>query len=166
MGPIIMHYFTVNTDAVLIHAACTFDGKKGRIFSGFSGAGKSTISKIWGDAGNLIINDDRLIIRKLEDGYYVYNTPMYYEDRPKKTPLSSVFLISHSPENKIKQIRGALAVSKVLAFCIQNNFDPDFVQNRLNFFSQLCLEVPVYELGFVPDEHVIQFIQTHEAEKI
>lgn len=163
LGPIIMHYLTVKSSAVMIHASCIFDGQKGRIFTGFSGAGKSTISKIWADAGNLVINDDRLIIRKLDNDFFVYNTPMYYNDRPKKTPLDAIFLISHFPENKMKKLDGALAVSRVMAFCIQNNFDSNFIQNNLNFISELSTNVSVFELGFVPNESVINFILENET---
>jgi hypothetical protein len=162
-GPILMHYMTLKSDAVMMHASCAFDGSVGRIFTGFSGAGKSTMSKIWSNEGNLIINDDRLIIRKHEDGYFVYNTPMYYMDLPKKAPLKSVFLISHSPQNRIKKLSGALAISKMMAFSIQNNYDKQFIQNRLSLFTDLCSHVSVYELGFVPDQNVVNFVLTHET---
>ena len=162
LGPIIMYYLTVNSQAVLIHASCVFDGSKGRIFTGFSGTGKSTMSKLWADAGNLIINDDRLIIRKRDNGYFVFNTPMYYNDRSKKTLLNAIHLIRHSPENIIKKQSGALAVSRVLAFCIQNNYDKIYIQNHLDFLSELCMNVPVYELGFVPDKSIINFVLENE----
>jgi hypothetical protein len=162
LGPILMHYMTMRSDAVMMHASSAFDGRKARIFTGFSGAGKSTISKLWWAAGNGIINDDRLIIRKRENGYTVYNTPMYYADIPKEAPLSAVYLIRHSPENKIKKLTGAMAIAKVMAFCIQNNFEKQFIESRLSFFSELCASVPVYELGFVPDERVVNFILENE----
>lgn len=162
LGPIVMHYLTVKSNSVMIHASCVFDGVKGRIFTGFSGNGKSTISKLWADAGNLIINDDRIIIRKIEEDYVAYNTPMYYKDIPKKTVLNAIYLISHSPENKIKKISGALAVSKVMAFCIQNNFDQKLIQNHLDFLSEMCNYIPVYELGFVPNESVVKFVLANE----
>lgn len=162
LGPIIMYYLTIKSQAVLIHASCIFDGVKGRIFTGFSGNGKSTMSKIWADAGNLVINDDRLIIRKRENGYVVYNTPMYYSDRPKKALLGAIHLISHSPENRIKKQSGALAVTKVMAFCIQNNFDTKFIENHLNFLGELCQQIPVYELGFVPDNSIVNFVVVNE----
>jgi len=163
LGPIMMHYMTLKTDAVMMHASCAYDGKKGRIFTGFSGVGKSTMSKLWSEAGNGIVNDDRIIIRKEANGYMVYNTPMYYKDRPKQAPLNSIFLISHSPENKIQKLTGAQAISNVMAFSIQNNFDKQFIQNRLNFFSDLCSAISVYKLGFVPNESVVPFILAHET---
>lgn len=162
LGPILMYYLTVKSQAVLIHASCIFDGVKGRIFTGFSGNGKSTMSKIWADAGNLVINDDRLIVRKRENGYMVYNTPMYYSDRPKKALLGAIHLISHSPENRMKKQSGALAVTRVMAFCIQNNFDTKFIENHLNFLGELCQVIPVYELGFVPDSSIVNFVLENE----
>lgn len=162
MGPIIMHYMTIRTNSVMMHASCTFDGQRGRMFSGFSGVGKSTMSRIWAEAGNTIINDDRLIIRELENKFFVYNTPMYYKDIPKKAPLNAVYLIRHSPENKIQKLKGALAASRTMAFCIQNNYDRSFVAERIGFFARLAATVDIYDLGFVPNASVIEFIKAHE----
>jgi hypothetical protein len=161
-GPIMLHYLTLKIDAVMMHASCAFDGEKGRMFTGFSGVGKSTISKLWAADGSRIINDDRLIIRREGEEYRVYNTPMYYADIPKVAPLTGIFLIRHNPVNDMKRVSGARAVSKVMAFSIQNNFDARYVSQRLAFFSELTACVPVYELGFVPDASVVSYIREHE----
>ena len=162
MGPIIMHYMTIKTNSVMMHASCAFDGQRARMFSGFSGVGKSTMSRIWAEAGNTIINDDRLIIREIENKFFVYNTPMYYRDIPKKAPLNAVYLIHHSPENKIQKLKGALAASRTMAFCIQNNYDRSFVAERIGFFARLAAAVDIYDLGFVPNASVVEFIKAHE----
>ena len=159
MAPILLHYAVLTADAVMMHASGVFDGEKGRLFSGFSGAGKSTISGIWKQQGNILINDDRLIIRKEKGEYFMYNTPMYYPDDNKKSPLHAVFLIRHAPENVINRMAGAAAVSSVMAFSIQNNYDTRFVQHHLDFFADMCTQIPVYQLGFVPDEKVVNFVK-------
>jgi len=146
----------------LMHASCAFDGEKARMFSGFSGAGKSTISGIWAREGAQIINDDRLVIRKKDGVFWVYNTPMYYVDSSKKANLNAIYLIKHSPMNVLKNLTGALAVSRVMAFCIQNNFDRSFIDRRLSFFFFFCAVTPVAELGFVPDKEVVAFIIKNE----
>lgn len=163
LGPLMMYYLTVKTEAIMIHSSGVFDGHKGRLFTGFSGAGKSTISGLWAKAGSLLINDDRLIIRKKEGRYVMYNTPMYYNDDPKEAPLDAIFLISHSPVNKIKKQNGALAVTKVLAHCIQNNYKKEYISNHLDFLSGLSTIVSISELGFVPDNSVIDFIIANES---
>lgn len=159
MAPILLHYAVLTADAVMMHASGVFDGEKGRLFSGFSGAGKSTISGIWKQQGNILINDDRLIIRKEKGEYFMYNTPMYYPDDNKKSPLHAVFLIRHAPENVINRMAGAAAVSSVMAFSIQNNYDTRFVQHHLDFFANMCSQIPVFQLGFVPDEKVVNFVK-------
>lgn len=162
MGPILMYYLTIKSEAVMIHASGIYDGKIGRLFTGFSGYGKSTMSGLWQSCGNLVINDDRLIIRKQDGGFFMHNTPMYYRDQPKKSPVSAVHLIRHAPENSSKKVSGAQAVSRVLAFCIQNNFDKQFIQNHLSFMSELCSAAAVYETGFVPDTNIVRYIQDND----
>jgi len=162
MGPILMYYLTVKNDAMMIHASGIFDGKKGRLFTGFSGYGKSTMSKLWLSCGNQVINDDRIIIRKQDGGFYMHNTPMYYKDMPKKSPVSAIHLIRHAPGNSCKKVSGAQAVSRVLAFCIQNNFDKQFVQNHLCFISELCSVADIYETGFLPDTDIVRHIQEND----
>ena len=56
-----MHYITLKTNAVMMHASCAYDGVKARIFTGFSGAGKSTLTNlllrfIEPNQGNIVID--------------------------------------------------------------------------------------------------------------
>jgi hypothetical protein len=162
MGPILLYYLVVNNNAIMIHSSGVFDGNKGRIFTGFSGTGKSTMAEQWRGCGSSIVNDDRLIVRKGADGFYMHNTPMYYFDLPKSAPLDAIHLIRHFPENITQRITGAKAVSKVMAFCIQNNFDRQFIQNYIGFITELCDKVGIYETGFVPDHSIVRYLQTHE----
>jgi hypothetical protein len=161
LGPLVMYYLTVKYDAIMIHASGVFDGQHGRIFSGVSGTGKSTISFLWQKNGSLIINDDRLIIRKENDDYFIYNTPMFYADIPKRTQLHSVNLIHHASRNNAIRLNGAMAVSQLMAFCIQHSYNNVFLEHHLEFLSGLCAQLPVYDLGFLPDETIIDFIKTH-----
>ena len=161
-GPLLLYYLTLKHNAVMIHASGIFDGCKGRLFTGFSGRGKSTMASIWQEAGNQIINDDRIMIRKLHDGYYMYNTPMPYPDLPKKCRLDEIYLISHASQNHCRQKSGAIALAQVMAFCIQQSFSTDYIDNLLEFLTPLSQEIRIFELGFVPDEHIIHFIKNNE----
>jgi hypothetical protein len=163
MGPLIMYYFTVNSDAIMIHASGIFDGEKGRIFSGFSGVGKSTMGNIWKDKGSLLVNDDRLIIRKIDNSYKIYNTPMFYTDDSKNALLSTVFLPYHHPENKAEKLNGIKAVVSIFAYCIQHGYDKNILNHHLNFLSEMCQQLSVFKLGFVPNYEVIDFIKKIES---
>lgn len=161
-GPLLLYYLTLSQEAVMIHASGVFDGNKGRLFTGFSGRGKSTMASIWKNAGHEIINDDRIMIRKLKDGYYMYNTPMPYSDIPKKCRLDEIFLISHASKNHCERKSGAIAMAQVMAFCIQQNFSTTHLNHLLAFLTGLSQEICIFELGFVPDEHIIPFIKNNE----
>jgi len=163
MGPLLMYSLTVHGGAMMIHASGVFDGERGRIFSGFSGVGKSTMAGIWGSQGATVINDDRLIIRRHDSGHRIHNTPMFYEDTPRSAPLHAVFLPFHSPENRIERLHGSEAVSGLMAYCIQHSHDAGILSRHLDFVSDLCDALPVFRLGVVPDEAIVPFIRTHEA---
>ncbi len=161
MGPLVFYYLTVKYNAIMIHASGVFDGEKGRIFTGFSGAGKTTMAYLWQKSGNRIINDDRLIIRKENADYFMYNTPMFYTDISKKTLLNSINLIYHAPDNIVARLNGAKAVSRIMAFCIQHGYNNRFIEHHLEFLSELCSYLPVYEVGFLPDEKIVNYIKTY-----
>jgi hypothetical protein len=162
LGALVLYYLTVKYDAIMIHASGVFDGLKGRIFTGFSGVGKSTMAGLWMNKGNLIINDDRLIIRKENDAYFMHNTPMFYSDQPKKKQLHSVNLIRHAKLNSLHQISGVQAVSRIMAFCIQHSYNAEYLEHHLDFISGLCNHIKVYEVGFLPDDSITDFIKSHE----
>jgi hypothetical protein len=162
MGPLLMYYLTVRNDAIMIHASGVDDGERGRIFSGFSGVGKSTMAGIWQRNGATVINDDRLIIRYQNGEYRMHNTPMFYADSPRSTVLHAVFLPFHSPTNTIEQLSGSEAVSRLMAYCIQHGYEKRFIEHHLQFLADLCEQLPVYSLGVVPTDEVIGFIKSHE----
>jgi hypothetical protein len=161
-GPLLLYYLTLTQEAVMIHASGVFDGNKGRLFTGFSGRGKSTMASIWKNAGHQIINDDRILIRKLQDGYYMYNTPMPYADIPKKSRIDEIYLISHAMQNHCAQKSGAIALAQVMAFCIQQSFSAEHLNHLLEFLTGLSQEIRIFELGFVPNEQIIPFITANE----
>jgi len=162
LGPILIYYLIAKNNAILIHASGVFDGCKGRLFTGFSGSGKSTMADLWKLAGNRVINDDRLVIRRVRDKYIMYNTPMYYPDEPKSASLHAIHFICHGCNNMIRLVTGAQAVSNVMAFCIQNNYDASLIRNNVGFIVGMAGQVPVYKTYFVPYQSAVTYISEHE----
>lgn len=162
LGPLVLYYLTVNNEAIMIHASGIHDGQKGRIFSGFSGVGKSTTAGIWNQAGSRVINDDRLIIRKTETGYAIHNTPMFYADEPKHAELNAIYLPYHASTNAAERLGGSQAVSRLMAYCIQHGYDRSYIEHHLSFIIAMLNTVPVSALGFVPNDEVVPFTRAFE----
>jgi hypothetical protein len=159
---LILYYLTVINGDIMIHASGVNYAGHGYIFSGVSGKGKSTMAKIWDDSGAKIIHDDRLILRNTGGVYRMFNTPIYNNDEPRESILNKIFIIEHGTENMLVPLKGANAVTQVMANCIQHNWGQDIIARLLGSISIMCGAVPTSKLFFKPDKSVIDLISEHE----
>ena len=62
---------------LVVHGCGMFDGSdEAYLFVGQSGAGKTTMARLWhAEPGVLILSDDRVILRSEPDGVWMYGTP-------------------------------------------------------------------------------------------
>ena len=146
----------------MIHASGVYYGGNGYLFSGISGKGKTTMSKIWDNVGAQVIHDDRLIIRNTDGVYRMYNTPVHRNDGPRESPIDRIFFIEHGTDNELSPIKEASAVSYVVANSIQHNYSPDMIARFLGSVSMMCSKVPVATLSFRPDRSIIEYILRNE----
>jgi hypothetical protein len=159
---LILYYLTVIYGDIMIHASGINQSGHGYLFSGVSGKGKSTMAKLWDAAGKKVIHDDRLIIRKISGAYNMYNTPVYNNDEPLVSPLNKIFLIDHGIEHKLTPVKGATAVSLILANCIQHSWNKEIIAGIMGSLSVLCTHIPVFKLSFRPDRSIIDFLLENE----
>jgi len=159
---LMLYYLTVINSDIMIHASGVNYSCHGYLFSGISGKGKSTMAKLWDNSGARVIHDDRLIIRRIDTGYKMFNTPVYNNDVPGESPLDRIFLIEHGKKNEIIPVSGAAGVSMIMANCIQHNWDPKIVAKLLGSVSIMCTSVPAARLFFKPDRTIIDHILENE----
>jgi hypothetical protein len=159
---LILYYLTVIHGDIMIHASGVNHSGHGYLFSGVSGKGKSTMAKLWDNAGGKVIHDDRLIIRNISGKYKMFNTPVYTDDAPSSSILSRIYLIEHGTENKLSPVKGAAAVSLVMANCIQHSWNPEIIAGTMGSISLMCSNIPVVKLSFRPDRSVVDLILDYE----
>ena len=159
LGTILLYYILLRNKGFILHGSGTFDGEKGRIFTGRSGRGKSTISQLWKDSGAMRIQDDRLIIRKIDGKYFMFNSPMLVPEKSMKAPVDEVFFIYHAPQNETEQIPASKGFQNLLPNCVQHHFNEAFIQSFISSINDFSGKVKFYDLGFVPDASVVDFIK-------
>ena len=159
---LILYYLTVIHGDIMIHASGVDHSGHGYLFSGVSGKGKSTMTRLWDNIGANIIHDDRLIFRNVSGGYKMFNTPVYNNDIPSESTLNRIYLIEHGVQNKLIPVKGAVAVSLVMANCIQHNWNPEIIAGMMGSVSMMCAHIPVVKLSFKPDRSIIDFILDYE----
>ena len=155
---LILYYLTLIKGDILIHAsAVNFDGA-GYVFSGKSGKGKTTMARLWESCGAKIIHDDRLIIRKSDNGYKMYNAPAYGDETPETSTLNKLYVIEHGAANNIAVLKDAAAASSVMINCIQHNWSAEIIAQTLACVSALCESVTVMRLAFRPQKDIVKYI--------
>ncbi len=149
---------------ILLHACCINDNGNGYIFSGFSGAGKSTMAKQWLNAdGAKVLNDDRTIVREIRGLFYAYGTPWHGEltaCEPERVRLRAVFIIRHGSKNSIRTLSLSEAVSGIIARSFSPLWDRKGMHRAVEIIERLVRDIPCYELMFRPDRDVIEYIRS------
>jgi len=160
LGILVFIYLALFNNGLVIHASGVQDGEKGYLFTGLSGIGKSTMARLWQEKGAVIINDDRLAVMPDDNGFSIHNTPMpYYQDYPKSSRLNGIFLLKQSKENYCQPLKGASAMMRVMANCMQHFHTADLVQQHLSIVESIAFKIPVFELGFKPDTDIVDLIR-------
>ena len=136
--------------------------KKGLLFTGHGRAGKTTIANLFHNQGNAtIVNDDKVLVRKSEKNFQLYGTPWHGDGgyvSPESAPLEKVFILTQAKTNFIKPLKPAQAVGLLLARSFLPMWDDAKVSFSLGFLESLCNAVPCFELGFLPNVSVVDFV--------
>jgi len=103
---VLIQYFLLDKQILLIHASSTIYKGKAYLFSGQSGAGKSTLISNFPKKN--VLSDDITIIRKINGTFYVYSSPFDYKKFPfisqRKVPLAGIFFLQKALKTKIQAL--------------------------------------------------------------
>lgn len=147
---------------VILHCCGIEVNEKGYLFVGESGAGKSTLAGLWDEEKGIdVLSDDRTIVRKNGDDFWVYGTPWHGEAKfvsPRGVKLEKIFFLHHGQENEIRKLNGAAPVQNMVTCSFPPFWDAKGMNFTLDFFSELATVVSCCELDFKPDRSAIDFI--------
>lgn len=151
---------------VMIHGCGVKHNDRGILFVGESGAGKTTMARIWSrESGVDVLSDDRTIVRQKGDHYLMYGTPWHGEGKfgsPESVKLDQIFFINHGKENSILERNAAQAVTQFLKCSFPPLWDAEGMKFAMAVFSDLAAAVSCRELSFKPDRSIIDFVNRVE----
>uniref|UniRef100_A0A7V6DPF3 Radical SAM protein n=1 Tax=Desulfobacca acetoxidans TaxID=60893 RepID=A0A7V6DPF3_9BACT len=146
----------------LLHSCGVMCENQGWLFVGMSGAGKSTIAKIWQAAGGKILGDDRIVLRRKSGLLRIFGTPWPGElgiASPDSAPLKNLFFLEKSSRNYIRPLRPLEVVARLVACSFLPLYNKEGMEAILDFFSQATRDISCHELGFIPEPGVIDFLR-------
>jgi radical SAM protein with 4Fe4S-binding SPASM domain len=134
-----------------IHAAGVSLKGRGLLFAGPSEAGKSTIVKMLKGRAKILC-DDRIIVRKETGGFLIHGTWSHGEIpdvSPDSAPLSALFFLRQSRQNRLERIRDPKAVLKdLLPRLVRPLVTADWWERALALAGGIVAEIPCYNMYF------------------
>jgi hypothetical protein len=162
---VLYSHILLHADGLLLHSSGVIRRGKGYVFTGVSGAGKTTISKLPG--GNTFLSDGVVAVRGTHGSYSVHGTPFQgeiYEDGANASaPVSQVFFLNKAPENFTTPLTRLQAVQKLLRSTISYPSAQEDVALALARASRFLGSVRFSNLHFAPEPSVWEFIDSTET---
>lgn len=160
---VMMHRLALG-EGVEVHALGVADSDgNGYLFLGHSGAGKSTTARLWMDQpGVELLSDDRIIIRKHGEKFYMYGTPWHGDAgvaSPASALLSAIYLLDQAPANELLPLAPSKAAAELFARAFVPHYLKSGIQFTLSFLDQLTRSVPCSVLRFTPTPSAVEAVR-------
>lgn len=109
---LLINHLALKKGEIFTHAVGVKDlDGKGLLFTGKSGCGKTSSARLWHKHSKaMTLNDDRIIVRKLNWKFIIYGSPWhgefsdYLTSRIESAPLRKLFFIYHASDNTVRRL--------------------------------------------------------------
>jgi len=141
----------------LLHSGSVIRNGRAFIFSGVSGAGKTTITRMAPQDATLL-TDEISYVRPVGDGYRAYGTPFAGDlgipGTNVSAPVKALYMLSKGPQNVIEPIRKLEAATALMRNILFFAEEPELVKSVFETACRFADLVPVYRLTFAPTPQV------------
>lgn len=145
----------------LLHAASTVRNGRAFIFSGVSGAGKTTLARL-APPDVRVLTDEMSYVVKEANGYRAWGTPFAGElariGQNISAPIAGLFFLEKSRHNRLSDIEPAVAVRRLLRNILFLANDEDLVARLFHAAAEFVFRVPLRRLEFTPDSRAWELI--------
>ena len=151
----------------LLHAASAICGGRAYLFSGVSGAGKTTMTRL-APANITLLTDEISYLRPSADGYAAFGTPFAGElaraGENCTAPVSALFFLEQGPENRVDELTSAEAVRRLMRNILFFAEDHRLVEKLLATACDFVARVPIRRLTFYPDARVWELVRNFDRD--
>ncbi len=158
---LLMYWELSRRGGCFFHSSSVILGDRGILFAGLSGAGKSTISGLFEQAGGTIFSDDRNGLTPGGGRFQIHGTPWHgTPSRAKQlgARLTHFVFIEHGSANVIEPLPLLEACARVLTAGCPPYFSRELMDQVAGTCERIARAVPCYRLAFVPDPSVVDAV--------
>lgn len=142
-------------DGLYLHSSAIEREGRAYLFSGPSGMGKSTHTRLWQSIfpDARVFNDDKPALRCLNGTWFAYGTPWCGKDGINinmKVPLGGICFLRRGETNSIRRLSPLEASTRIISQTIYRFPTAEHLDVLLGHVEKLVSRIPVYELFCTP----------------
>lgn len=150
------HYSLLDFNALVLHSSAVEVDGKAYLFSGPSGTGKSTHTKLWQTAlgkNVRVFNDDKPILRFIDGVWYAYGSPWsgHGSNINMRVPLAGICFLKQAEENAIRRLSQPEAIHRIIWQTTKKFNKVDKMDLMLSHVESIVRKIPVFELKNLPE---------------
>jgi hypothetical protein len=134
----------------LLHAATVIRDGKAYVFTGRSGAGKSTVASL--SPQGSVLTDEISLLRRENGIWRAYGTPFWGEFKAAgsntSAPVAGIFRLLQAPENRVELLRPMSNLRTLLPNVLFFSAEAESTRKLLEILSLAATEIPGYNLSF------------------
>lgn len=146
-----------------LHGCGLVDGEAGYLFVGHSGAGKTTMARLWGEAAQpVVLSDDRIVVRRHAGEAWMYGTPWHGEAQlaaARKARLRAIFILRQAASVGFRELGPVEAVPALLSMSFVPHHSKEALAFVLEFLRGLAGAIPCVELAFPRHARVVDEVR-------
>jgi hypothetical protein len=147
---VLLTFVLVPRGGFLLHAATVVRDGRAYVFTGRSGAGKSTVASL--SPRGSVLTDEISLLRHREDGWHAYGTPFWGEFRAagsnRHFPVAGVYALAQSKENRLEPLARRQSLRALLPNVLFFGADRCLTDGLLQLLTVFTEQVPFNRLHF------------------
>lgn len=147
----------------MMHSSCVLAEGKVLLFSGMSGAGKTTLARLWREQGATLLNDERNMLVPRKSQIRAGASPWHGEENqinPATGPLAAIFFLKQAPLNQLRPMPLSESLGRMMTTAFIPVYMPEGTSRTLDACAAILEKVPAYELSFTPDARAIDLCRS------
>jgi hypothetical protein len=134
----------------LLHAATVIRDGRAYIFTGRSGAGKSTVATL--SPPGSVLTDEISLLRRENGIWRAYGTPFWGDFKAagsnSSAPVAGIFRLLQASDNRVEVLRPMATVRKLLPNVLFFSAEAESTRKLLEILTRAATEIPGYNLSF------------------
>lgn len=150
-------------NGVFLHASYIVWKGKAILFTAPKQTGKSTQANLWSRfRGAKVVNGDRALLRKTEEGWRVYGSPYCGTSKICEnisSPLGAIVILTQAKQNLAYREKPLEAYKALLDGMSFHTWDKNEVLKVTDLIEELIFNIPIIKLECLPNEEAVEVLE-------